>query len=34
VDVTGERPVVLREGAISYDELRQACGDIVFKEGG
>ena len=34
VDVTGERPVVLREGAISYGELRQACGDIVFKEGG
>ena len=34
VDVTGERPVVLREGAISHGELRQVCGDIVFKEGG
>jgi len=34
VDITGERPVVLREGAISRDELKQVCGDIVFKEGG
>ena len=34
VDVTGERPVVLREGAISQDELKQVCGDIVLKEGG
>ena len=34
VDVTGEKPVVLRQGAISWDELKQVCGDIVFKEGG
>ena len=34
VDVTGETPVVLREGAISREELKQVCGSIVFKEGG
>lgn len=33
VDVTGERPVVLREGAISREELEQVCGSILFKEG-
>ena len=31
IDVTGEVPVVLREGAISVEELRQVCGNIVFK---
>lgn len=34
VDVTGETPVVLREGAISREELKQVCGSIVFKERG
>jgi len=34
VDVTGETPVVLREGAISREELEQVCGSIVFREGG
>ena len=34
VDVTGEIPVVLREGAISGEELRQVCGDIILEEGG
>ena len=34
VDVTGETPVVLREGAISREELKQVCESIVFKEGG
>ena len=34
VDVTGERLVVLREGAISWNELEQVCGNIVFKKGG
>ncbi len=34
VDVTGEIPVVLREGAISREELKQVCKSIVFKEGG
>ena len=34
VDVTGERPVVLREGAISREELKQVCGSIMFREGG
>jgi len=29
VDVTGETPVVLREGAISRKELEQVCGSIV-----
>jgi len=31
VDVTGEEPVILREGAISREELRRVCGDIVFR---
>ena len=31
VDVTGEIPVVLREGAISREELIKVCGSIVFK---
>ena len=31
IDVTGVVPVVLREGAISVEELRQVCGNIVFK---
>ena len=32
VDVTGETPVILREGAISREELKQVCGSIMFKE--
>ena len=31
VDVTGETPVVLREGAISREELKRVCGNILFK---
>ena len=34
VDATGETPVVLREGAISTEELRKVCESIVFKQGG
>jgi L-threonylcarbamoyladenylate synthase len=34
VDVTGEIPVVLREGAILREELEQIYRSIVFKEGG
>ena len=34
VDVTGERPVVLREGAISQDELKKVCENMVLKERG
>jgi len=34
IDVTGEEPVILREGAISGEELRQVCGSIVFTKGG
>ncbi len=34
VDVTGETPVVLREGAISIEELEKVCGSIVLREGG
>jgi len=34
VDVTGETPVILREGAISMEKLRQVCGNIMLKEGG
>ena len=33
VDVTGEEPVVLREGAISRQELEKICGSIVFRKG-
>jgi L-threonylcarbamoyladenylate synthase len=33
VDVTGDIPVVLREGAISKEELVQVCGNIVSREG-
>jgi L-threonylcarbamoyladenylate synthase len=29
IDVTGEVPKVLREGAISREKLRQVCGDIT-----
>ena len=34
IDVTGEVPIVLREGAISGEELRQVCGDIIFRQEG
>ncbi|MDH5695555.1 MAG: L-threonylcarbamoyladenylate synthase [Dehalococcoidia bacterium] len=34
VDVTGETPIVLREGAISTEELEQVCHSIAFTEGG
>jgi len=33
VDVTGETPIVLREGAISMEELGQVCENIVLKKG-
>ena len=33
VDVTGETPVILREGAIARKELKQVCGNIAFREG-
>lgn len=33
VDVTGATPVVLREGAISREELKRVCGSLLFKEG-
>jgi L-threonylcarbamoyladenylate synthase len=32
IDVTGDKPVILREGAISRDELEKVCGSIVFRE--
>jgi L-threonylcarbamoyladenylate synthase len=34
VDLTGETPMILREGAISREALKQVCPSIVFKEGG
>jgi L-threonylcarbamoyladenylate synthase len=34
VDVTGEVPIVLREGAIPVAELRRVCGRIMVKERG
>ncbi|HUT97120.1 MAG TPA: L-threonylcarbamoyladenylate synthase [Dehalococcoidales bacterium] len=33
VDLTGETPVILRQGAISREELRQICPDIAVKGG-
>lgn len=33
VDVTGETPVLLREGAISREELEHVCGSIVYMVG-
>ncbi len=33
VDVTGETPVILREGAISRKELEQVCDNILLREG-
>ena len=32
VDVIGEIPVILREGAISREEIEQVCGNILRKE--
>ena len=31
VDVTGDRPAVIREGAIDYATLKEVCGDITLK---
>ena len=33
VDVSGETPVILREGAISGEELKRVCEDIILKKG-
>lgn len=33
VDLTGEKPVILRPGALSREELRQICPDISVKGG-
>ena len=33
VDVTGETPMVLREGAIPIGELRRVCGNIMARQG-
>lgn len=33
VDMTGEKPVILREGAISREKLKKVCGNIILKEG-
>ena len=32
VDLTGETPIVLREGKISMQELQQVCGNIITRE--
>ena len=34
VDLTGETPLILREGAISREELKRVCPSIAFTEGG
>ena len=34
VDLTGEIPLVLREGAISREELKQVCSGLAFAQGG
>ncbi len=33
VDVTGETPLVLREGKIPLEELQRVCGDVMVSEG-
>jgi len=33
IDVTGEVPEILREGAISKKNLKQVCGSIIFRQG-
>lgn len=33
VDVSGETPVILREGAIALSDLQQVCSSIMFKRG-
>jgi len=33
VDLTGETPVILRQGALSREELRQICPDITVRGG-
>lgn len=33
VDLTGEKPIILRQGALSREELRQICPDISVKGG-
>jgi len=30
VDVTGETPVILREGAISAEAVRQVCSNVII----
>ncbi len=30
VDITGEKPVIVREGAISREELERVCGRVIF----
>ena len=32
IDMTAEKPVILRAGAISAEQLRKTCPDITFKE--
>ncbi len=34
IDLTGETPLILREGAISREELKQVCPNISLAEGG
>jgi len=34
IDVTGETPLILRQGAISREELERVCGALRFEKGG
>jgi len=34
IDVTGDTPIVIREGAISTEEINQVCSSIVSRGGG
>ena len=31
IDLTGESPMILREGAISGEDIERACGDLIWK---
>ncbi|MFO8143565.1 MAG: L-threonylcarbamoyladenylate synthase [Dehalococcoidales bacterium] len=33
VDVTGNRPAIIREGAIDFAALKEVCGDIILERG-
>ncbi len=33
IDLTGKKPLILREGAISFQQIKRVCGDVTVKKG-